>query len=524
MKIIIILLVLFIVGIYSCGKENSIVETIPAKYDLRYWNLITPVRNQNGITYDGKSDMNTTVGLCWAFSSLSSLESNMLKQGITNNPYSPEASLSPWYLGNYVGFNQPYYEYNDDTIPGVQPPVTFGYYSFQSAGWGGGGGFWTGDYLISGKELPIWDDCPMPNSDQTARITLTPPFATVKKKYNIAQMSIIFAEDFPSVNDYRNHIKKYILKNGALQSFSHLEIIDIQGITKQIVNGIEYNDYRFMDKDNFNMYTYETNNLGTILLTHAITIAGWDDFREINVGGHRTTGAWLIKDSMGKTSWEDGYFWLAYDDAAINFVAFGLIACPEESFEHQSKYQTHSGILSNLYQNIQINDENSIDLGMYGYLLNGDTTCTSWGFAEFYLDTDETLSAVGIFSSNRNQLVTIQIFKDTIENKALFNKNFILTEVGYHIVNLKIDIQFRASETMIIGVGYNQSSDHKRLPLVYVQNNEYNFDYPTYFGKQVENDFQLTPYSEINTNAAFFMQAIVLKSKSEMALKTNIHK
>ena len=101
--------------------------------------------------------MGSTVGLCWAFSSLASLESSMLKQGITSNPLSMEASLSPWYLGNYIGFNIPCHEYNPNIIPGLLPATAFGYYNF-SCGWGGtsvssAAGHWTADYLISGKEI-----------------------------------------------------------------------------------------------------------------------------------------------------------------------------------------------------------------------------------------------------------------------------------------------------------------------------------------------------------------------------------
>ncbi len=151
---------LLIVGLLSCKEETDPdnIYSIPTKYDLREYNLITPVRNQNGVKPYGTSDMGSTVGLCWAFSSLASLESNMLKQGITSNT-----------------------------------------------------------------------------------------------------------------------IKGYIKEHGAIQSFIHLEAIDFPGMISQIVNGVEYTYSRFMDKVNYNMFTYETNNFGTSFFTHAIAIIGWDD-------------------------------------------------------------------------------------------------------------------------------------------------------------------------------------------------------------------------------------------------------
>jgi hypothetical protein len=496
--------------ICACGHNESRIEIIPAKYDLRNHNLVTPVKDQSGKKPDGTSDFGSTVGLCWAFSSLASLESNMLKQGITSDPLSAQANLSPWYLGNYIGFNRPWYEFNAETIPDLEPSTPFGYYE-PGYGWGGGGSFWTADYLIAGKELPTWNDCPMPTDDQTARRTLNPPSTSQTKKYNIARMSLIFADDFPGLTHYRNRIKRYILENGAIQSFIHLEAIDNEGMTRQIVNGVEYVGFRFMDKANFNMYTYETDNLGSGFLTHAIAIVGWDDARVINVGGHATTGAWLIKDSQSDTSWNNGYFWVAYDDLAINVMASGLVA-DTENYEHQSRYQTHPGILSNLTGVSHCNDENCLDWGgEHGYLLNGYDTGVSWGFAEFPLSIDERLAAVGIFSGNRNQKVTIRIYKNNLQPPPLLTKKFTLDEIGYHLLKLGTDIRFQAGETMIIGVGFEHAFGHNHLPLAYVQNDEHDFLYPTYFGRQEGRAFQLTAYSEIDPHRAFFLQAIVRK-------------
>jgi len=494
----------------DCSDCSDNSNLIPDKYDLREHDLVTPVRNQNGLNPDGTSDVGSTVGLCWAFAGLAAMESNMLKQGITSNPYSSEASLSPWYLGNYIGFNMPCYEFNSATIPDLQPPTAFGYY-FPNCGWGGSGSIWIGDYLIAGKEIPTWNDSPMPTAEMTAQLTLSPPVTHLKKKYSIEKMLLFFADEFAETADYRKHIKNYIIKNGAIQSFIHLEPIDLPNMVSQVVNGITYTGYRFMDKVNYNLFTYETENHSTDFFTHAITIVGWDDNRIINVGGHTAEGAWLIKDSQGEKSWNNGYFWVAYDDIAVNSFAAGLIVSKESNDEHQSKYQTHPGMLSMLAGNNDYNEENYIEMGLYSYLLNGYFSTTSWGVAEFPLNTGETLSAVGIFSSNRNQTVHVEIYKNRMENKPLLTQQFILDEIGYHLLKLSDDIPFLASETMIVAVGFESTPSHNRLPLSYVQNDNHNFVYPTYFGKKEGGVFQLTPYSEIYPNSAFFLQAIVRK-------------
>ncbi len=509
----IILYLFFIVCTFSCEKGTDLPgnrDDIPATYDLRKFNTVTPVRNQNGLRPDGSSDMGAPVGLCWAFASLAGIESNMLKQGITSNPLDPNASLSPWYLGNYIGFNDPCYAFNSATIPGLLPPTTFGYF-FPSCGWGGGGSHWVGDYLIAGKEIPTWNECPMPEAEMSAQRTLSQPVAHQKKKYSISKMPFFFADNFASPADYIKHIKKYIMNHGAIQSFVHLEAIDLPGMTSQVVHGSTYNGSRFMDKVNYNMLTYEAENHGTDFLTHAIAIVGWDDHRKINVGGHTAEGAWLIKDSQGESSWDNGYFWVAYDDIAVNVFAAGLIVGKEADHAHQSKYQTHPGMLSMLTENNLCDEENSIVLGLYSYLLNGDRTSTSWGVAEFPLHNNETLTAVGIFCSNMNQKVRVHVFKNNLSGTPLITQDFVLDDMGYHILKLNHDQNFFTNETMLIAVGFENDPSHERLPLCYVQNNNHDFVYPTYFGKKEEGVFQLTPYADMNPNSAFFLQAIVRK-------------
>ncbi len=433
----------------------------------------------------------------------------MLKQGITASPQGLDASLSPWYVGNHIGFNHPCYEFNHETMPDLLPPTTFGYYEL-SCGWGGIGA-WVGEYLIAGSEIPTWNDCPMPVEAMTAHITLSPPLTDFKKKYNIAEMSWYFADDFPSITDYREQIKCHILNYGAIQSYVHLEAIDLPGMISQIVNGIEYTGYRFMDKENFDMYTYEMENFGTILFTHAVGIIGWDDNRRINVGGHTATGAWLIKDSNGETSWDGGYFWVAYDDPAINVIALGLVAGKKDKYAHQSTYQTHPGIMSKILPGIPCNDDNCLDLGLYGYLFNGNASGTSWAVAEFPIIKDETLVAIGIFSGNRNQKVHIEVHKNSLANNPLHTQTFTPNETGYHLLELGNDILFLAHETMVLAAGYETSPQQPRLPLCYVLNEDHNFAFNTYFGTKEGNVFQLTPYAEFDPRAAFYMQAVVRK-------------
>ena len=459
-------------------------QQLPDRYDLREHNLLTPVKNQNGLRSDGISDLGSSVGLCWAFASLNSFESSLLKQKIVASPTDARANLSPWHLGNYIGFNLPVYEFNPTLMPGVEPDTTFGYVKAEG-GWGGGGGFWACDYMIRGDGPLLWKDAPMPNDQMTNHQTLQKPAQGTPADYLVQEMLLLDPDDFPDKNGdvdevkFREKIKRSILKYGAIQSFIHLEAIDCPGVEKQTCNGRTYTGRRFMDKSRYNLYTYDTEDLCSDLFTHAVSISGWDDHRIINVDGHATRGAWLIKDSIGTNSHDKGYFWVAYDDRVhLQFMASAFVALSGAGYKHPSRYQTHPGGLSRTFpgEETAMNEANIISLGTYAYLLDGynNNREDSWGIARFQFTENETLKGVGIFTSNPNETVTIHLHKGWEDFTAdrdnpLFAQTYNVSEKGYHLLTFDQEIQLLAGEELIIGTGFMFTPDHKKQPLVYVR-------------------------------------------------------
>jgi len=507
---IFVIIVLVLIGLFcynSYQQKTAII--IPQAYDLRDHGLITSVKNQMGLKPDGASDINSTVGLCWAFAGLNSLESNMLKQGIVSSSEDPEANLSPWYLGNYIGYNTPSYVFNDNSLPGTEPPLELSYTS-DTGGWGGGGGFWVLDYLVAGKGLPLWQDSPIPTELMSQRLPLSKPETNALKKYSIKDMVMYFREDFSSDAELATAIKRYILNNGSLQSMVHLEPVDTEGINEETCEGIKFTGPRFMDMVNKNMYTYNTDSLCTALYTHAVSIAGWDDNRPISVNGHNTTGAWLIKDSAGPQTHNNGYFWVAYDDQVhLKLFASGLIAQKDGVYKHPSTYQTHPGLLSKPVED-QTFDSNAInEMGGMNYLFSGSADKDSWGFADFKLNADENLKAVTIYTANRSEHVTVNIYKDSQNNEVLYTKQFDIPEIGYHLLDLGKEIQFQAGDTAVIGIGFAYDVNHNKLPLLYVQDDAYDFSYPTFYGTSANGQYDLTPYSDMCSDCSLYLQAVM---------------
>lgn len=59
------------------------------------------------------------------------------------------------------------------------------------------------------------------------------------------------------------------------------------------------------------MMTHETN--------HAVLIVGWDDNWSKTRFKHqpKSNGAWLVRNSWGDAWWDNGYFWVSYEDMTL---------------------------------------------------------------------------------------------------------------------------------------------------------------------------------------------------------------
>lgn len=221
---------------------------------------------------------------CWAFATLASIESNLLKNNI-NTDYLSVAHLelitqSSLYTPSFMTFNR----------------------SFNS----GGKLEYTAAYVLNN-----WG--PIKESEL--------PFQTITNLINnrttINQIDIVNKEASVDVDDifYLNNrqgscsensietIKQYLVNHGALAASIYFNID-----TGDYVNGA--------------YYYYNGNNMAN----HAVTIVGWDDRVETTSFTNNTTrkGAWIVKNSYGTSVGDSGYYYVSYDDINIctNVVGF----------------------------------------------------------------------------------------------------------------------------------------------------------------------------------------------------------
>ncbi len=82
---------------------------------------------------------------------------------------------------------------------------------------------------------------------------------------------------------------------------------------------------------------------------HSVTIIGWDDsFDQFAEDIPPRPGAWLIKNSVGKDSHDQGYFWLSYYDNSISPVGWYCnVASVEEydnNYQYDQAYDSYDGV------------------------------------------------------------------------------------------------------------------------------------------------------------------------------------
>ncbi|PWB87809.1 C1 family peptidase [Methanobrevibacter thaueri] len=253
---------------------------LPSSYDLRDC-YVTPVKSQG------------SNGNCWAFASLASLESCILKAtGCT-------------------------YDLSEENMKDLMSK--FSSYGWQMVTNTGGYDRMGHAYLVSWMG-PV-------NETQDRYIigeVLSPVLSSIFHVQNILFLTRTSYTD----ND---EIKRVIMSYGAVSTSIHW----YQSGPESEKDG--YTNYYINGK---NIYWYRTDKGAN----HAVAIVGWDDNYSKN--NFKTTppgdGAWIIKNSWGTGSGENGYYYVSYYDtslAPLNKPYSTYVFLFNESIKYDKNYQ-----------------------------------------------------------------------------------------------------------------------------------------------------------------------------------------
>lgn len=275
----------------SQSEDTVVVQAsdIPSYYDLRDEGAVTPVRNQG------------SEGLCHAFSALGACESNILKQGFETDPLSLD--LSEAQLG--------YFLYTMQTDP--FDPLYGDYLNTPGKGSDGGNGLLAAAGLAVGIGTEREKFCSYGDWDSGY---------SEYSRYG-GQYRLHTCECMRVANSSADKIKikRWLMESGAV--------------------GVAFYSQRSLYYDNGTSYAYYAKDKSYFKdANHAALIVGWDDdYSKENFSKNSrpsNNGAWLVKNSYGPDLFDDGYFWMSYEDPSAGSFCRYIV---EKASEHDDVYE-----------------------------------------------------------------------------------------------------------------------------------------------------------------------------------------
>lgn len=240
----------------------------PQKYDSRERNIISPVKNQY------------MAGVCWAFSSLSTIETLLLKEGKGEFDFSE----------GHMAYNA---SKDVDLERGGNNLIAMRYFS-RLAG---------PVQEKNAKEYEIVENNPRAGSRTFDNRTVNLMDEADKKLHEF------YVPDMIELDCNVDNIKRCVMEYGSVASGYY----DDGGFNDA------YGYEKTNPKDKY--HRVKTQDFGNLseraIVNHQVTIVGWDDeMKIINKKNEEATGAFLVKNSWGKEKngeKEDGFMWISYD-------------------------------------------------------------------------------------------------------------------------------------------------------------------------------------------------------------------
>ena len=213
---------------------------------------------------------------------------------------------------------------------------------------------------------------------------------------------------------------------------------------------IYYND-SYLKKDGKYRSYYQTKYMkknATKYANHCVTVVGWDDNYSKNKFKHKPkkNGAWLIANSYGTSSGNNGYFWLSYYDRSITDVYIFEVE-PTDNYNNIYQYD---------------------GCGFYDYVAFNNRTIYASNVFKANAQA-ENLSAVSLYTLTEKQKVKISVYKgvngNTPDSGTLVSESEITTTIahaGYHTIVLPTSVYLSPSEKFSVVVTYYKNGKGRK--------------------------------------------------------------
>ncbi len=270
---------------------------IPARYDAREKGLVTSIKNQN------------PWGACWTFGAMAAAESNLIKKELTSSG----VDLSEMHLA--------YFFYQCPTDP---LGLTSGDTLHNN----------TGEYFLNTGGNNLFTMFALSKWTGAASESLVPYSnnSSINPAYAYQDVAHMQNARFVNTADVTS-VKNLIMEYGSVSTAIYYHP------TFQNDNGA----YLFP-------YTgYSTN--------HIVNIVGWDDNYsrsnfQVVYGGRsirpNSNGAWIVKNSYGSDSGDQGYIYISYEDISVlqtsgDYLSYAFDMEHANNYDHNYQYDGSFG-------------------------------------------------------------------------------------------------------------------------------------------------------------------------------------